>query len=90
MEYPIYLFLFAIGAIICLVACAVKGGMEHLINFLLRGLTGAVGIHIVNALLSGWGFSVGIGVNMISLLTVAILGIPGFLGLYVLGFYFLM
>lgn len=87
MKEQLILFMIALGAVILLIACAVKGNMEELLTFLMRGLLGAVGIHFVNGILTGMGITLGVGVNFINLLTIAFLGIPGFLGLYVLGFY---
>lgn len=90
MKEQLILFMIALGAVILLIACAVKGNMEELLTFLMRGLLGAVGIHFVNGFLAGMGITLGVGVNIINFLTIAFLGIPGFLGLYILGFYRIM
>lgn len=87
MEFRALLILLMTGALILLIACAVKGEMENIVTFLLRGLTGFVGIHLVNFCLSLWGISLGVGINFFTFLTSAFLGIPGFLGLYALGIY---
>lgn len=87
MKEQLILFMIALGAVILLIACAVKGNMEELLTFLMRGLLGAVGIHFANGILAGMGITLGVGVNIINLLTIAFLGMPGFLGLYILGFY---
>lgn len=87
MKEQLMLFMIALGAVILLIACAVKGNMEELLTFLMRGLLGAVGIHFANGILAGMGITLGVGVNIINLLTIAFLGMPGFLGLYALGFY---
>lgn len=87
MERQLILFMVTLGAVILLITCAVRGNMERLVSMIMRGLLGAVGIHFVNGFLAGMGITVGIGINLVSLLTIAILGIPGFLGLYALGFY---
>lgn len=87
MKEQLILFMIALGAVILLIACAVKGNMEELLTFLMRGLLGAVGIHFANGILAGLGITLGVGVNIINLLTIAFLGMPGFLGLYILGFY---
>ena len=87
METKALLILVMIGALILLIAIAVKGEMENLLTFLLRGLVGVLGIHLVNFLLTKEGISLGVGINAITFLTTAFLGIPGFLGLYALGIY---
>ena len=90
MERQAILIVLMMGALILLVAFAVKGEMEGLLTFLMRGLTGAVGIHLANFGLSLLGISLGVGINFFTFLTTAILGIPGFLGLYALGIYQLL
>lgn len=90
MEGQLILFMVTLGAVILLIACAVRGNMERLVTLLMRGFLGAVGIHFANGFLAGMGIGLGIGINIVSLLATAILGIPGFLGLYVLGIYRLM
>lgn len=86
-----------IGMMIILGACAVVlliGGMrrkmEWLLNITLRGVLGTVGMYFVNAALSAAGISLGVGINAVTILTCAILGFPGFLGLYGLGIYKLL
>lgn len=90
MKDQILLFMAAVGAVILLISCAVKGKMEGLLTFLMRGLLGIVGIHFANLLFLQWGFSLGIGVNIYTFLVISFLGIPGFLGLYVLAFFHLL
>ena len=90
MERQIFLFMLAFGAVILQIFCAVKGNMEQLIDFLMRGILGMVGIHFCNAFLASIGISLGIGMNFISFLTIGFLGIPGFFGLYALGIYRLL
>ncbi|MBO4291271.1 MAG: pro-sigmaK processing inhibitor BofA family protein [Lachnospiraceae bacterium] len=90
MERQIFLFMFAVGAVILLIICAVKGNMEKLIDFLMRGLLGMAGVHFCNAFLAAMDIPLGIGMNFISFLTIGFLGIPGFFGLYALGIYRLL
>ena len=87
MDTQPILFMIAVGAIILLVACCVKGKMEHFLNLILRGLLGAVAIHFANAILCGLGLSLDVGINLLTILVIGTLGIPGFLGLYAIGIY---
>ena len=87
MERQAILIMLMIGAVILLIACAVWGEMERLLAFAMRGLLGMAGIHLVNFCLASCGISLGIGINLFTFLTSAMLGIPGFLGLYALGIY---
>jgi len=48
-----------------------------ILNFLLRMVYGAVGIQVVNLILSAVGISVSVGLNLVSLLTVGTLGVSG-------------
>lgn len=61
--------------------------MESLGKFLLRCLTGGVAIITLNLILAGQGMATYVGVNVITLLTCGVLGLPGFLALYGLSFY---
>lgn len=90
MKEQVILFMGAVGAIILLIACAVKGKSEWVLTLLMRGLLGAVGIHFVNLFLLNWGVQVGIGINICTFLVISFLGIPGFLGIYALAFFHLL
>ncbi|MBR4731442.1 MAG: pro-sigmaK processing inhibitor BofA family protein [Lachnospiraceae bacterium] len=90
MERICIMILIALGGLILLIAIAVRGEMENLLCFLMRGLLGSVGICVMNLCLARWGQSVDVGINAVTFLTTATLGIPGFLGLYALGFYQLL
>ncbi|MCR5755617.1 MAG: pro-sigmaK processing inhibitor BofA family protein [Acetatifactor sp.] len=60
---------------------------EWLLNIILRGILGTIAIYFVNKGLDMWGISLGIGVNAVTVLTVAFLGFPGLIGLYGIGLY---
>lgn len=76
--------------VVFLLALAIYRKAEWLMNLLLRGILGTLGIYFVNVFLQNKGISLGIGINEVSVLTVSILGFPGFLALYALGFYRLL
>ena len=85
------------GAVLIVIACAVilliglfRMKSEWLLNLTLRSILGMVGIFFTNFALSAAGISVGVGINPVTVLTTGILGFPGFLGLYGLGFYKLL
>ena len=71
-----------------LVIGALRKRAEWLLNMVLRAVLGMIVIYFVNSFLSGKGVGQMVGINVISFLTSAILGFPGVLGLYGLGFYF--
>lgn len=66
---------------------AVRKNAEWLLNIVMRGILGTIAIYFVNGGLAAMGISLGVGINMVTVLTSGILGIPGLLGLYGLGIY---
>lgn len=80
----------AIIVIICVLLfllAAMKKKAEWLMNIIMRGILGALAIYFINGGLTTMGISTGVGLNGVTVLTSAILGIPGLLALYGLGFY---
>ncbi len=59
-----------------------KKHTELLLNFLIRGVFGAIVIYFLNEILVAFGLEVSVGINAVSLLTSAALGIPGVALLY--------
>lgn len=77
------------GAIIIVVVCilillmgAFKAKMEWIINFILRGVAGTVGIYFINMFLHNQNINAEIGINAVNVLTTGFLGIPGLILLY--------
>lgn len=66
---------------------AVRKKLEWLLNLVMRGVLGMVSIYFVNMGLAGFGISLGVGMNAVTLLTSAVLGFPGILALYGVGIY---
>lgn len=64
--------------------------MERILNFLLRGILGTIAIYFINGALAKMGISLGIGINAATVLTSGILGFPGLMALYGIGFYKLL
>ena len=61
--------------------------MEKILNVIMRGILGTIAIYFINSMLERMGISLGVGVNMFTVLTTGILGVPGILALYVIGVY---
>lgn len=59
-----------------------KKHAEWLLNFLIRGVFGAIAIYFINEALFAFGLETAVGINGVSLLTSAVLGMPGVLLLY--------
>ncbi len=64
--------------------------MEKIINFVMRGILGTIAIYFINMALERMGISAGVGINAATVLTSGILGFPGLLALYGIGFYKLL
>ena len=81
--------MFFLGVIcgIVLVIVLFKSKVEFLINMVLRMMMGTIGVCFVNSILVSQGIELGIGINVVTLLTLGTLGLPGFLLLYGMVFY---
>ena len=83
----------AIILAVCLIVLAIGAlgrKAEWLINFVLRAVMGTVGIYALNYLLAARQLQVAVGINPFTVLTSGILGFPGLLALYAIGFYKLL
>ena len=68
--------------IIVLSIVAFRRKLEFIINFILRGITGALAIYWINDFLLQQSISMEVGINPFSVFTSACLGIPGVALLY--------
>lgn len=73
--------------IVVLLLGALKKKMEWLLNVIMRSILGTLAIYFINAGLGMMGISLEIGVNVTTVLTCAVLGIPGLLALYGIAVY---
>lgn len=64
--------------------------MEKVLNVVMRGILGTIAIYFINAALEKMGISISVGINAATVLTSGILGFPGLLALYGIGFYRLL
>lgn len=64
--------------------------MEKVLNFVMRAVLGTIAIYFINTALEKVGISLGVGINAATVLTSGILGFPGLLALYGIGFYKLL
>ena len=81
-----------LGTILIVAVCivvlfigAVKSKMEWMIDIVMRSIWGTLAIHFINQILANVGISLGVGINVLTILTSGILGIPGLLALYGIG-----
>ncbi len=85
------------GILLMLGVCAVlllivawRKKREWLLNFLLRGVAGTVGIYFINLVMTGQGYPVLVGINPATVLTCTVLGFPGLTALYGLQILYLL
>lgn len=67
---------------IALVLGVLRHRMELLVNIILRMVIGIVGIYLFNMFLVSQGILVNVGTNSTTILTIGLLGLPGFLLVY--------
>lgn len=86
MEKYFLLGIIAVGSVIFIISL-VRHKSEAFLNFVLRIVTGVLGIYCVNTILDNQGIVAAVGMNGFNLLTVGVLGLPGFLLIYGTAFY---
>lgn len=60
---------------------------EWLLNIIMRSILGTIAIYFINGALAGAGLALGVGINPYTVLTSGILGFPGLVAIYGIGFY---
>lgn len=81
----------AIIIVVCVIFIAVsiiRHKPERIVNFMLRACVGAAGIYLLDFLLGLGGYSINVSVNAFTILSNGLLGLPGFILLYGLAFYY--
>lgn len=68
--------------VLLLLGFAWRRRLEWLVNFLLRGVLGAVAIYFINLAVTGQGYPALVGINPVTVLTCSMLGFPGLAALY--------
>lgn len=87
MDWEMRMLLIVLSCISVLLIGAIRKKTEWLLNMVMRSILGTIAIYFVNLVLSGFGISVGVGINAVTVLTSGILGFPGILALYAIGIY---
>lgn len=87
MEQEGWMIVAVIVAAVVLLFIALRANAEWLINIILRGIMGTIGIYIVNQALLMQGIDCNVGINPCTVLTSAGLGFPGFILLFGLRMY---
>lgn len=83
--------IFTIIIIVCLIFIGVsiiKKRFDWIVDFFLRAMVGTAGIYLLDFVLTLCGYQVKVGLNAFTILSNGILGLPGFVLLYGLAFYY--
>lgn len=88
-NYTGILWIVGILGIVLLMG-VLKRRTEWVINFLLRGVMGMLGIYFINMILASSVPEVGMGYNVVTFLVSGILGLPGIALMYGVNFYMLL
>lgn len=84
----IILITIIIACIAFLLAAAIKRRPDMLLAFIMRAVIGTAGIYLLDFVLRTKGISINVGINGASVLINGLLGLPGFILLYGLAFYY--
>ena len=87
MEYPEKLLWLIGAAVILFIISFIVKKTEWLINFTLRGIIGTIALYFINMGVMALGAAVTVGINIATVLTTGILGLPGIILLYGLSVY---
>ncbi len=77
-----------IACVVFIIVCIIRKRPDIIIDFGLRACLGTAGIYLLDLLLSSRGYSINVGINAVSFAANGLLGLPGFLLLYGLAFYY--
>jgi inhibitor of the pro-sigma K processing machinery len=77
-----------VACLIFIAVCVIRRRPDLIVDFGLRASIGTAGIYLLDLILRSKGFDINVGVNGVSVLTNGLLGLPGFLLLYGLAFYY--
>lgn len=89
VESKIFMLIIVI-CVILLIVSIIKQRFEWIVNVGLRAVAGLLAIYILNNKLQNFSIDVAVGMNAFSALTIGTLGLPGFVLLYGLAFYFFL
>lgn len=87
MESKIFIAII-IACVILIAVCVIKRRPDIVLNFGLRAFIGTAGIYALDFILRTQGYDINVGINAVTFATNGFLGLPGFLLLYGLAFYY--
>ncbi|MBQ8596627.1 MAG: pro-sigmaK processing inhibitor BofA family protein [Lachnospiraceae bacterium] len=88
-DYTGVLWIVGILGIVLLMGI-IKSRAEWVINFVLRGIMGMLGIYFINMLTASQASGAAVGYNLLTFFISGVLGIPGIALMYGIHFYMLL
>ncbi|MDR2939171.1 MAG: pro-sigmaK processing inhibitor BofA family protein [Clostridiales bacterium] len=76
-----YMIIFCVAFMLIL---AMQKPLTYMLKVTINGLFGALGMFIANSLLAG--LNLFVGINFLTIFAVGLLGLPGFISLYIINF----
>jgi inhibitor of the pro-sigma K processing machinery len=77
-----------IACFVFILVCVIRRRPDLIVSFGLRASIGTAGIYLIDLVLRTKGVDINVGINGVSVLTNGLLGLPGFILLYGLAFYY--
>ena len=77
-----------VACLVFIAVCLIRRRPDLIVDFGLRAAVGTAGIYLLDFILRWKGMDISVGVNGVSVLANGLLGLPGFLLLYGLAFYY--
>lgn len=77
-----------IACVVFIVVCIMRKKPDIILNFVVRGFVGITAVYSLEMALSIWNYQLGVGINSVTFVINGFLGLPGFLLLYGLAYYY--
>lgn len=77
-----------VACLVFILVCAVKRRPDLIVSFALRASVGTAGIYLLDLIMRSKGININVGINTASVLVNGFLGLPGFIMLYGLAYYY--
>ncbi|NLL72786.1 MAG: Pro-sigmaK processing inhibitor BofA [Clostridiales bacterium] len=87
MESTILIIIIAL-CVVFIAISIIRHKPDQIVDFMLRACVGCAGIYLLDFLLGFGGYQISVGVNAVTILSNGLLGLPGFVLLYGLAFYY--
>ncbi|MBH1941011.1 pro-sigmaK processing inhibitor BofA family protein [Mobilitalea sibirica] len=87
-QNSIILLAIIIICVVFIAVCLIKRRPDLIVDFGLRAAIGTAGIYLLDFILRSRGYDFTVGINGLTVLTNGLLGLPGFIMLYGLAFYY--